>query len=73
VYGLLVFVVGSLPVFALVYASFQVSPELVAVSWAGRNLTQYVTAGACVGLVTRAIRGRGSRCEIALAEQRSHG
>lgn len=53
VYGLLLFAVGSLPVFALVYASFQVSPVLVAVSWAGRNLAQYATAGACVGLVTR--------------------
>ena len=53
-YGGLVFVVGSLPVFALVYASFRVSPELVAVSWAGRNLAQYVVAGVCVGLVTQA-------------------
>ena len=51
-YGVLLFLVGSLPVFALVYASFRVSPELMAVSWAGRNLVQYVVAGACVGLVT---------------------
>jgi hypothetical protein len=53
-FGGLLFVVGSLPVFALVYASFRVSPELVAVSWAGRNLAQYVVAGICVGLVTQA-------------------
>jgi hypothetical protein len=50
-YGGLVFVVGSLPVFALVYASFRVSPELFAVSWAARNLAQYVIAGALVALV----------------------
>jgi hypothetical protein len=59
-YGGLLFLVGSLPVFALVYASFQVSRELVAVSWAGRNLAQYVVAGGLVGLVTRA--GLTIRC-----------
>jgi hypothetical protein len=53
-YGGLVFAVGSLPVFALVYASFRVSPQLVAVSWAARNLGQYVLAGVLVGLVARA-------------------
>lgn len=50
-YGGLLFLLGSLPVIALVYASFRVSPELMVVSWAGRNLVQYVVAGACVGLV----------------------
>ena len=50
--GLLV--IGSLPVFVLVYASFRVSPELVAVSWAARSLAQYVIAGVLVGLVARA-------------------
>ncbi len=54
-YGGLVFVVGSLPVFALIYASFRVSAELVAVSWAARNLAQYVIAGGLVGLVARAV------------------
>jgi hypothetical protein len=53
-YGGLIFVVGSLPVFALVYASFRVSPELLAVSWAARNLAQYVIAGVLVALVARA-------------------
>jgi hypothetical protein len=53
-YGGLLFLIGSLPVFALVYASFRVSPKLIAVSWAGRNLAQYVVAGGLVGLVTRA-------------------
>ena len=53
-YGGLVFVVGSLPVFVLVYASFRVSLELVAVSWAARNLVQYLIAGVLVGLVARA-------------------
>jgi hypothetical protein len=53
-YGGLVFVVGSLPVFALVYASFRVSAELVAASWAARNLAQCVIAGVLVGLVALA-------------------
>src|SRR5262249_34246513 len=53
-YGALVFLVGSLPVFALIFASFQVSPELLVISWAARNLVQYVVAGAFLGLVVRA-------------------
>jgi hypothetical protein len=53
-YGGLVFVVGSLPVLVLVYASFRVSAELVAISWAARNLAQYVMASMLVGLVSRA-------------------
>jgi hypothetical protein len=53
-YGGLVFLVGSLPVFFLVCASFRVSPELVAISWAARNLAQYVIARVLVGLVARA-------------------
>jgi len=53
-YGGLLFLIGSFPVFALVYASFRVSAELIAVSWVARNLTQYVVAGGLVGLVTRA-------------------
>jgi hypothetical protein len=53
-YGALVFLVGSLPVFALIFASFQVSPELLVISWAARNLVQYVVAGASLGLVVRA-------------------
>jgi hypothetical protein len=55
VYGGLVFVVGSLPVFALVYASFDVSLELIAVSWAARNLAQYLIAGVCMGFVAWAV------------------
>jgi hypothetical protein len=55
-YGGLLFLVGSLPVFALIYASFRVSPELVAVSWAARNLAQYVVAGGLVGLASWAAR-----------------
>jgi hypothetical protein len=52
-YGVSVFLVGSFPIFALVYASFQVSPGLMAISWAARNLVQYVMAGAFLGLVVR--------------------
>lgn len=55
-YGATLFVVGSLPIFALMYASFSVSAELVSVSWAGRNLSQYVVAGVCVAATVRATR-----------------
>jgi hypothetical protein len=51
-YGVLLFFVGSLPILLLVYASFRVSPQLVAVSWAARNLSQYIVAGTCVGIET---------------------
>jgi hypothetical protein len=57
-YGASVFAVGSLPVFALIYASFQVSATLVGVSWALRNVTQYTVAGLGLGLFTRAIATR---------------
>jgi len=53
-YGGLLFLIGSLPVFALMYASLQVSLKLIAISWAGRNLAQYVVAGGLVGFVMRA-------------------
>jgi hypothetical protein len=59
-YGAVVFLVGSLPVFALIYASFQVSLGLLALSWVARNLAQYVLSGAVLGLVVRACRT--SRC-----------
>jgi hypothetical protein len=54
-YGAVVFLVGSLPVFALIYASFQVRLWLLALSWVARNLAQYVLAGAVLGLVVRAM------------------
>lgn len=60
-YGGLVFVVGSMPVFALLYASFRVSAELVSVSWAARNLTQYVIAGLFLSLLTQACLARNRR------------
>jgi hypothetical protein len=59
-YGALLFLVGSMPIFALLYASFQVSLELVAVSWAARNLAQYLGAGCFLGLVTRLFLGKVS-------------
>jgi hypothetical protein len=49
-YGAIVFLVGSLPIFALVFASFRVPFKLVLVSWALRNLTQYLVAGFGVGV-----------------------
>jgi hypothetical protein len=53
-YGAFVFLVGSFPVFVLMYASFQVSMELMAVSWVARNLAQYLIAGLFLGLIVQA-------------------
>jgi hypothetical protein len=47
-YGLAVFAVGSLPVFALNFASFQVSTTLIT-SWALQSLCQYSLAGLALG------------------------
>jgi hypothetical protein len=47
-YGVVVFVGGSLPVFALNYASFRVSLGVI-VSWAIQSLCQYAAAGSMVG------------------------
>ena len=49
-YGLGVFLVGSLPVFILAFASFPMSPEMLA-SWVLQNACQYLAAGAVMGLV----------------------
>lgn len=48
IYGLGVFVVGSLPVYALNFASFQVSPAVVSV-WILQSLFQYTLAGLVLG------------------------
>jgi hypothetical protein len=52
VFGFGVFTIGSLPVFLLVFASFQVSPEVVA-SWVVQSACQYTAAGAAIGWVAR--------------------
>ena len=49
-YGAGVFAVGSLPVYLLAYASFQVSPEVIA-SWVAQSACQYTAAGGSVGWV----------------------
>ncbi len=51
-YGLSVFLVGSLPVFLLVLASFRVSPEIIA-AWIFQNGCQYLIAGFVVGTVSK--------------------
>ena len=48
-FGLAVFLVGSLPVYLLNYASFAVSP-LVIQAWVAQSLCQYVAAGAALGV-----------------------
>lgn len=49
-YGAGVFVVGSLPVYVLNFASFQVSVEMI-LSWIVQGMTQYVVAGIALGYV----------------------
>jgi hypothetical protein len=49
-YGTGVFVVGSLPVFLLIFASLQVSGEIL-VTWVIQSLAQYLSAGMVVGAV----------------------
>ena len=49
-YGAGVFVVGSLPVFLLIFASLQVSAEIL-VTWVIQSLAQYLSAGMAVGAV----------------------
>ena len=48
-FGLAVFLVGSLPVYLLNYASFAVKPAVI-LSWVAQSLCQYVTAGAALGI-----------------------
>jgi hypothetical protein len=48
VYGLAVFAVGALPIYALTMASFQISAGVV-VSWVVQSLSQYVLAGLALG------------------------
>ena len=50
VYGAGVFCVGSLPVFLLAFASFQMSVEMF-LSWIVQNLCQYLAAGVAIGAV----------------------
>lgn len=52
-FGALIFLVGSLPIFLLIFASFRVSPTLVAVSWALRNAMQYTAAGMGLGVIAK--------------------
>lgn len=47
-YGVAVFVVGSLPVYSLNYASFRVSAGVIA-CWAAQSLCQYSLAGLALG------------------------
>jgi len=49
-YGAGVFFVGSLPIFVLAFASFQVSGEIISL-WILQNLCQYLAAGIAVGRV----------------------
>jgi hypothetical protein len=54
-YGVGVFVVGSLPVFLLTLASFQV-PVKIILAWSTQNCAQYVGAGLCLAWVNTRIR-----------------
>jgi hypothetical protein len=48
VYGLAVFLVGSLPVYSLNFASFQVSCGVVT-CWLAQSICQYASAGVALG------------------------
>lgn len=51
-YGLLVFFLGALPVWLLMYASVRVSPEMMA-SFVVRSVCQYAAAGIVLGIIRR--------------------
>lgn len=51
-YGLGVFLVGSLPVYLLAFASFRVTPDVI-VSWIAQSACQYLAAGFAIGLAAR--------------------
>jgi hypothetical protein len=55
IYGAGVFCVGSLPVFLLAFASFQVSVEIIA-TWIVQNLCQYLAAGIALGAVADGVK-----------------
>jgi hypothetical protein len=57
-FGSVVFAVGSLPVYLLVFASLQLSLEVIAI-WVVQSACQYMAAGAVVGWITTA----GVRCQ----------
>jgi hypothetical protein len=52
-----VFCVGSLPVFLMAFASFQVSAEII-LTWIFQNLCQYLAAGIAIGAVTDGVTVR---------------
>jgi hypothetical protein len=52
IYGLVVFLVGSLPVFLIAYASFNVQLKVI-IYWIIQNACQYLAAGLAVALVVR--------------------
>jgi ligand-binding SRPBCC domain-containing protein len=59
-YGAIVFCVGSLPVFLLMFASLQLPPEVIA-AWMLQNLFQYLAAGLALCVVTDGMPLRVSR------------
>lgn len=57
IYGAGIFLVGSLPVFLLAFASFQMSVEVI-VTWIVQNLCQYLAAGVAIGAVADGVTVR---------------
>lgn len=62
IYGSLVLLVGSLPVYLLTYAAFQISSELV-ISWIVQSACQYIVAGAVLGWVASHARSSAATPE----------
>jgi len=58
-YGLGVFLIGSLPVYLLAFASFQVSPEVVT-SWIAQSAAQYLAAGLVLGRMSKPQEASGA-------------
>jgi hypothetical protein len=54
-FGAGAFLVGSLPIFLIAYASFAVSAEIIA-SWILQNACQYLLAGVSVGVIAESRR-----------------
>ena len=68
VYGAGVFFVGSLPVFVLAFASFQVPAEIISL-WILQNHCQYLAAGVALGIVADGMTVRVSTELEASADQ----
>lgn len=71
-YGFGIFIVGSLPVFLLTFASFQVSAQLIA-AWIAQNACQYIAAGAAIGWFSNSAETESSNASVIAAAGTKRG